>query len=95
MHVDELPYHSSFSIILILFQEGSFFINIGKCPKTMQKVRNDPLLDNKIFKRRALLPYKDDLYYDKYMHKFLGSSCTKSQFYPTSETPMGQIQCHV
>ena len=37
-----------------------------KIPIKMQKVQNDPLLDNAIFKRRALFLIKDDFFEDVY-----------------------------
>ena len=43
-----------------------FFINIGKYPSKMQKVRHGPFLGNKIFKRRALFLIKDDFFEDLY-----------------------------
>ena len=54
MRIDELPYHSSLFYKLNFVSRRQFFINIGKYPSKMQKVRNDPFLGNKIFKRRAL-----------------------------------------
>ena len=54
MRIDELPYHSSFFYKLNFVSRRQFFINIGKYPSKMQKMRNDPFLGNKIFKRRAL-----------------------------------------
>ena len=56
MRIDELPYHSSLFYRLNFVSRRQFFINIGKYPSKMQKVRNDPFLGNKIFKRRALFP---------------------------------------
>ena len=55
MRIDELPYHSSFFFNLNFVLRRQFFINIGKTP-TMQKVRNDPLLVSKTFKKRTLFP---------------------------------------
>ena len=55
--IDELPHHSSLFYKLNFVSRRQFFINIGKYPSNMQKVRNDPLLYNKIFKRVALFPY--------------------------------------
>ena len=57
MRIDELPYHSSLFYKLNFVSRRQFFINIGKYPSKMQKVRNDPLLYNKIYKRRSLFPY--------------------------------------
>ena len=57
MRIDELPYHSSLFYKLNFVTRRQFFINIGKYPSKMQKVRNDPFLGNKIFKRRALFSY--------------------------------------
>ena len=57
MRIGELPYHSSLFYKLNFVSRRQFFINIGKYPSKMQKVRNDPLLYNKIYKRRALFPY--------------------------------------
>ena len=54
MRIDELPYHSSLFYKLNFVSRRQFFINIGKYPSKMQKVRNDPFLGNRIFKRRAL-----------------------------------------
>ena len=54
MRIDELPYHSSLFYKLNFVSRRQFFINIGKYPSKMQKVRNDPFFGNKIFKRRAL-----------------------------------------
>ena len=61
MRIDELPYHSSLFYKLNFVSRRQFFINIGKYPSKMQKVRNDPFLGNKIFKKRALFLIKDDL----------------------------------
>ena len=57
MRIDELPYHSSLFYKLNFVSRRQFFINIGKYPSKMQKVRDDTLLYNKIYKRRALFPY--------------------------------------
>ena len=57
MRIDKLPHHSSLFYKLNFVSRRQFFINIGKYPSKMQKVRNDPLLYNKIFKRVALFPY--------------------------------------
>ena len=57
MRIDELPHHSSLFSKLNFVSSRQFFINIGIYPPKMQKVRNDPLLYNKIFKRVALFPY--------------------------------------
>ena len=57
MRIDELPHHSPLFYKLNFVSRRQFFINIGKYPSKMQKVRNDPLLYNKIFKRVALFPY--------------------------------------
>ena len=54
MRIDELPYHSSLFYKLNFVSRRQFFINIGKYPSKMQKVRNDPFLGNTIFKRMAL-----------------------------------------
>ena len=54
MRIDELPYQSSLFYKLNFVSRRQFFINIGKYPSKMQKVRNDPFLGNEIFKRRAL-----------------------------------------
>ena len=51
MRIDGLPYHSSLFYKLNFVSRRQFFINIEKYPSKMQKVRNDPLLDNKIFKK--------------------------------------------
>ena len=99
MRIDELPYHSSLFYKLNFVSRRQFFINIGKYPSKMQKVRNDPFLGNKIFKRRAL--FSD---YWRFLwrlvlwleHSYVfRSSSTKSPFCPTSETPSGRIQCYV
>ena len=66
MRIDELPYHSSLFYKLDFVSRRQFFINIGKYPSKMQKVRNDPFLGNKIFKRRALFLIKDDFFEDLY-----------------------------
>ena len=58
MRIDELPYNFSFFNNLNFVSRRQFFVNAGKYPSKMQKVRNDSFLDNKIFKRRALLSYK-------------------------------------
>ena len=44
MRIDELPHHSSLFYKLNFVSRRQFFINIGKYPSKMQKVRNDPLL---------------------------------------------------
>ena len=49
MRIDELPYHSSLFYKLNFVSRRQFFINIGKYPSKMQKVRNDPFLGNNIF----------------------------------------------
>ena len=49
MRIDELTYHSSPFYKLNFVSRRQFFINIGKYPSKMQKVRNDPFLGNKIF----------------------------------------------
>ena len=54
MRIDELPSHSSLFYKLNFVSRRQFFINIGKYPSKMHKVRNDPFLGNKIFKRMAL-----------------------------------------
>ena len=54
MRIDELPYYSSLFYKLIFVSRRQFSINIGKYPSKVQKVRNDPFLGNKIFKRRVL-----------------------------------------
>ena len=66
MCIDELPYHSSPFYKLNFVSWKQFFINIGKYPSKMQKVGNDPLLDNKIFKMRAFFLIKDDFFEDLY-----------------------------
>ena len=55
----------SFCIRLFCFKGGSFPLTLENTPK-IQKVRNDPLLDNKIFKRRAPIIIKDDFFEDLY-----------------------------
>ena len=50
MRIDELPYHSSLFYKLNFVSRRQFFINIGKYPSKMQKVRNDPFLGSKIEK---------------------------------------------
>ena len=57
MRIDELPYHSSLFYKLNFVSRRQFFINIGKYPSKMQKVRNDPLFYNKIYKGWSLFPY--------------------------------------
>ena len=47
MRIDELPYLSSLFYKLNFVSRRQFFINIGKYPSKMQKVRNDPFLGNK------------------------------------------------
>ena len=66
MRIDELPYRSSLFYKLNFVSRRQFFINIGKYPSKMQKVRNDPFLGNIIFKRRALFMIKDDFFEDLY-----------------------------
>ena len=53
MRIDELPYHFSLFYKLNFVSRRQFFINIGKYPSKMQKVRNDPLLYNKIYKKEG------------------------------------------
>ena len=52
----------------------------------MQKVRNDPLLDNKVFKRGPFFLIKDgffeDVYFDYDMHKLLCPVLQKVHFAP-------------
>ena len=66
MRIDELPYHSSLFSKLNFVSRRQFFINIEKYPSKMQKVRNDPFFGNKIFKKRALFPIRDDFFEDLY-----------------------------
>ena len=86
MRIDELPYHYSLFYELNFVSRRQFFTNIGKYPSKMQKVRNDPFLDNKIFKRMALFLIKDDffedLYFDWSILKFLGPVLQKVHFAP-------------
>ena len=66
MRIDELPFNSSLFYKLNFVSRRQFFINIGKYPSKMQKVRNDKFSGNKIFKRRALFLIKDDFFEDLY-----------------------------
>ena len=99
MRIDEFPYHSSLFYKLNFVSRRQFFINIRKYPSKMQKVRNDPFLGNKIFKRRALFSDQRRFLWRLLLwleHSYvLRSSSIKSPFCPTSETPSGRIQCYV
>ena len=65
MCIDELQYHSSLFYKLNFVSIRQFLINM-KIPLKNAKSENDHLLDNKIFKRRALFLIKDDFFEDLY-----------------------------
>ena len=99
MRIDKLPHHSSLFYELNFVSRRQFFVNIGKYASKMLKVRNDPLLYNKIFQMRASFPSLRRFLWRLVLclkHAYvLRSSSTKSPFCPTSETPSGRIQCYV
>ena len=98
MRIDELPYHSSLFYKLNFVSRKQFFVNIGKYPSKMQKMRNDLFLGNKILKKGTFFLLKTiSLKTCTLTRTFISfrSSSTKSPFCPTSETPSGRIQCYV
>ena len=65
----------------------------------MQKVRNDPLLDNRMLKRMPFFflikdDFLEDVYFDKDMHKVLGPVLQKVNFAPQVRH-LREIQCYV
>ena len=66
MRIDELPYNSSLFYKLNFVSRRQFFINNGKYPSKMQKVRNDPFLVTKSLKGEHFCLIKDDFFEDLY-----------------------------